>query len=206
MVETNLEAVEVVNEAPAEQEKTSENTQSAPRRPQRSDNRGRGRKGTSGRRTPKKKEFEETVVSINRVAKTVKGGRKIRFAAVVVVGDKKGRYGFANAKAIEVPDAIKKSIEAATKNVHTVELVNADTISHEIVGVFGACKVFLKPAPEGTGIIAGGPVRTMLELAGIRNVYSKIYGSRNPLNVLRATDNGLQNLKSYAQVKALREL
>ena len=100
MVETNLEAVEVVNEAPAEQVKTSENTQSAPRRPQRSDNRGRGRKGTSGRRTPKKKEFEETVVSINRVAKTVKGGRKIRFAAVVVVGDKKGRYGFANAKEI----------------------------------------------------------------------------------------------------------
>ncbi|MCH3977113.1 MAG: 30S ribosomal protein S5 [Bacilli bacterium] len=141
---------------------------------------------------------------MNRISKTVKGGRRLRFAAVVVIGDGKGKFGFANAKAAEVPDAIKKSLELAKKDMHKVEMVKGDTIAHEIVGKFGSCQVFLKPAPEGTGIIAGGPVRAILELAGIRNVYSKVYGSRQPLNILRATTNGLDNLKSYAQVKALR--
>lgn len=170
------------------------------------DNR-RAPRGDRKPRAPREvKEYEERVVSINRVSKTVKGGRRMRFAAVVVIGDGKGRYGFANGKAAEVPDAIKKSLEAAKKNMFRINLVKGDTISHEVIGQFGACRVFLKPAPEGTGIIAGGPVRAILELAGVKNVYSKVYGSRAPLNIIRATNNGLDNLKSYAQIKALRGL
>lgn len=129
------------------------------------DNR-RAPRGDRKPRAPREvKEYEERVVSINRVSKTVKGGRRMRFAAVVVIGDGKGRYGFANGKAAEVPDAIKKSLEAAKKNMFRINLVKGDTISHEVIGQFGACRVFLKPAPEGTGIIAGGPVRAILELA-----------------------------------------
>jgi len=165
-----------------------------------------GRRPTRGRRTaPEAKEYEERVVYINRVSKTTKGGRRLRFSAVTVVGDGKGKYGFASAKAAEVPDAIKKSLDKAKKDTHMVNIVGDDTIAHEIVGRFGACKVFLKPAPAGTGIIAGGPVRAILELAGIKNVYSKVYGSRTALNVLRATDNGLQNLKSREEVIRLRK-
>ena len=169
-------------------------------------NRRGGRRGTKrGARRPREvKEFEERVVYINRVSKTLKGGRRMRFAAVTVIGDGKGRYGYANAKAAEVPDAIKKSIEAAKKDVRKLEIVEGGTIAHEVIGKFGACRVFLKPAPDGTGIIAGGPVRAILELAGIKNVYSKVYGSRNALNVIRATVAGLSDLKSVAQVQALR--
>lgn len=151
------------------------------------------------------KEYEEVVVDINRIAKTVKGGRRMRFSALVVIGDRKGKYGYGTGKAAEVPDAIKKALEAAKRNMHTIHIVKkGDTIAHEIVGKFGACSVFLKPAPEGTGIIAGGPVRAILELSGIRNVTSKVYGSRAPINIIRATENGLTNLKSYSQVQALR--
>lgn len=164
--------------------------------------RGRGQR----RQTRPVKDYEERVVAINRVSKTTKGGRRLRFTAIVVIGYGKGRYGFGNAKAQEVPDAIKKAIEVAKKNTFSVELVKGDTIAHEIIGRFGACKVFLKPAPEGTGVIAGGPVRAILELAGVRNVYSKVYGSRTPLNILKATDNGLKGLKRAAEVKRLREL
>ena len=149
------------------------------------------------------KEFEERIVYINRVSKTVKGGRRMRFSALVVIGDGKGRYGFAQAKAQEVPDAIKKALEAAKRNVKNLDIVN-DTIPHEINGKFGACKVFLKPAPAGTGIIAGGPVRAILELAGVKNVYSKVYGSRAAINIVRSTDNGLQNLRSRETIKKLR--
>ena len=163
------------------------------------------------RRGPKKddrrdqpKEFEERVVFINRVSKTVKGGRRMKFTALVVIGDRKGRYGFALAKAQEVPDAIKKASEAAKKNIHNIKLVKGNTISHEINGQYGACNVYLKPAPEGTGVIAGGPVRAILELAGVQNVCSKVYGSRAPINVIRATSQGLDNLKSYKEMKALR--
>lgn len=151
------------------------------------------------------KEYEEIVVDINRIAKTVKGGRRMRFSALVVVGNKKGKFGFGTGKAAEVPDAIKKALEAAKRNTFQIHIVKkGDTIAHETFGDFGACHVFLKPAPEGTGIIAGGPVRAILELAGIRNVTSKVYGSRAPINIIRATTNGLTGLKSYAQVKALR--
>lgn len=167
---------------------------------------GPRRPGGRRPRQEEKKEFEERVVSINRVSKTLKGGRRMRFAAVTVIGDGKGRYGYAHAKAAEVPDAIKKSLEAAKKDLRKVEIVEGDTIAHEVVGQFGACRVFLKPAPDGTGVIAGGPVRAILELAGIRNVYSKVYGSRNPLNVIRATVAGLSSLKSRATVEALRGL
>ncbi len=150
------------------------------------------------------KEFEERVVYINRVSKTVKGGRRMKFTALVVIGDRKGRYGFALAKASEVPDAIKKAGEAARKNLHTIKLSKGATLSHEVIGKFGACKVYLKPAPEGTGVVAGGPVRAILELAGVQNVCSKVYGSRASINVIRATNEGLSQLKSYAEVKALR--
>jgi small subunit ribosomal protein S5 len=148
--------------------------------------------------------FNDRVVNIKRVSKTVKGGRRMKFTALVVVGDGKGKFGFALGKAAEVPDAIKKATEAAKKNLYSIKLVKGDTISHEINGKYGACNVYLKPAPEGTGIIAGGPVRAVLELAGVRNVCSKVYGSRAPINIIRATTEGLKALKNYKDVKALR--
>ena len=151
-----------------------------------------------------KDDMEERVVFINRVSKTVKGGRRMKFTALVVVGDHKGQYGFALSKAAEVPDAIKKATEAARKKLYTIHLVKGNTISHEVVGKYGACNVYLKPAPEGTGIIAGGPVRAILELAGVQNVCSKVYGSRAPINIIRATNQGLNNLKSYKAMKELR--
>ena len=151
-----------------------------------------------------KDDMEERVVFINRVSKTVKGGRRMKFTALVVVGDHKGHYGFALSKAAEVPDAIKKASEAARKKLYSIHLVKGNTISHEIVGKYGACNVYLKPAPEVTGIIAGGPVRAILELAGVQNVCSKVYGSRAPINIIRATNQGLDNLKSYKTMKELR--
>jgi small subunit ribosomal protein S5 len=158
------------------------------------------------RRVEREKEFEERVVVINRVSKTVKGGRRMRFSALVVVGDKKGRVGFGTGKANEVPDAIKKALEDAKKNVFRVPLVNnGSTIPHEVTGVYGAGEVFLRPATEGTGVIAGGPVRAVLELAGITDVLSKCIGSRTPINVVRATITALKSLKTVNGVAKLRE-
>lgn len=165
---------------------------------------GKGPRGDRRPRAEEPKEYEETVVEINRIAKTVKGGRRMRFSALVVIGNKKGKYGFGTGKAAEVPDAIKKALEAAKRNTFELHIVKGGTLAHEIIGKFGACSVFLKPAPEGTGIIAGGPVRAILELAGVRNVTSKVYGSRAPINIIRATTNGLTSLKSYKEVQALR--
>ena len=167
------------------------------------DRRG-GRPGQRRDRRVEPKEFEDRVVFINRVSKTVKGGRRMKFTALVAIGDRKGRYGFAVGKAAEVPDAIKKATEAAKKNLHKIHLVKGSTLSHEVIGKFGACNVYLKPAPEGTGIIAGGPVRAILELAGVQNVCSKVYGSRAAINIVRATSQGLDNLKSYKEMKILR--
>jgi small subunit ribosomal protein S5 len=154
---------------------------------------------------PFEKQYEERVVSINRISKTVKGGKHMRFAALVVIGDGKGNYGFGTGKSAEVPDAIKKALESAKKNMFHVSIVKNGTIAHEIIGEFGSAKVFLKPAPEGTGIIAGGPVRAVLELAGIKNIYSKVYGSRTPINCVRATSSGLSNVRTSAQIAALRK-
>lgn len=186
--------------APNEQPKSNRPHGDRPR-----GDRPHGKRGDHRRpRSEEPKEYEEVVVEINRIAKTVKGGRRMRFSALVVIGNKKGKYGFGTGKAAEVPDAIKKALEAAKKNTFEIHIVKGDTLSHEVIGKFGACSVFLKPAPEGTGIIAGGPVRAILELAGVRNVTSKVYGSRAPINIIRAAHNGLSNLKSYKQVQALR--
>ena len=148
-------------------------------------------------------DLQEKVVVINRVAKVVKGGRTFRFSALVVVGDGAGHIGVGNGKAAEVPDAIKKAIEDAKKNVVEVPIVN-DTIPHEMIGNFGSGKVLLKPAGEGTGLIAGGAARSVLELAGYKNIRTKNLGSNNPRNAVFATIKALQDMKTAEQVAALR--
>ena len=148
-------------------------------------------------------QFEERLVSINHVTKVVKGGRRYRFSAVVVVGDKNGHVGLGTGKAIEIPDAIKKAVEDAKKNLIEVSIVNT-TIPHEVTGVYGAGRVFLKPAPDGTGVIAGGPVRAVIEMAGIQNILSKSLGSSTPINIVRATMAGLTSLRTIEDVAAIR--
>ena len=148
-------------------------------------------------------ELKEKVVAINRVAKVVKGGRTFRFSAVVVVGDENGHVGVGNGKASEVPDAIRKAIEDAKKNLVTVPVVGT-TIPHEYVGKFGSANVLLKPAEEGTGIIAGGSVRPVLELAGYRNIRTKIIGTNNPRNVVYATIEGLKSMQTVESVAKKR--
>ncbi len=148
-------------------------------------------------------DLEERVVHINRVAKVVKGGRNFRFSALVVVGDGNGHVGMGMAKALEVPEAIRKAIQDAKKHVIQVPMVGT-TIPHEITGVFGAGEVLLKPSVEGTGVIAGGAVRAVCELAGIRDIRTKNIGSANPRNIVNATFNALENLKSAEEVAQLR--
>ena len=148
-------------------------------------------------------EYEERVVAVNRVSKTVKGGRVMKFAALVVIGDQKGTIGVGQGKAAEVPDAIRKAIEDAKKNLVTISL-KGSSIPHEVIGEFGAGRVLLKPAAPGTGVIAGGAVRAVVEVAGIKDIRTKCLRSRNPQNVVNATVEGLKSLRTAEQVAAAR--
>jgi small subunit ribosomal protein S5 len=148
-------------------------------------------------------EFQEKLVAVNRVAKVVKGGRQFGFTALTVVGDGNGRVGYGYGKARELPQAIQKAMQAARKRLHTVAL-KKDTLQYELRGSHGATRVLMLPASDGTGVIAGGAMRAVLECAGVRNVLAKSYGSRNPINVVRATMNALSGMRSPTQIAAKR--
>ena len=148
-------------------------------------------------------EFTNKLIAVNRITKVVKGGRNMRFAALVVVGDGKGQVGLGTGKAAEVPMAIEKAVQHAKRNLVSVPIAGT-TIPHEIIGVFGRGHVFMKPAPEGTGVIAGGPVRAVLEVCGIKDIRTKSHGTNNPINCAKAAIQGLKDLKSAEQVAALR--
>jgi small subunit ribosomal protein S5 len=152
-----------------------------------------------------KLDLQEKLVALNRVSKTVKGGRIARFTAIMVVGDGVGHVGYGLGKAAEVPDAIRKGIEDAKKNLITVSL-KGTTIPHEVIGIYGAGSVLLKPAAEGTGVIAGGTVRSILEMAGIKDIRAKCLRSTNPTNVVRATFEGLRELRTAEEVARMRDI
>lgn len=155
-------------------------------------------------REPRPKQFEEEIINIGRVTKVTKGGRHFRFSATVAVGNRKGLVGIGTGKANEVPDAIKKAVAAATKNVVNVSIVDERTIPHEAIGVRGASRVMLKPASKGTGVKAGGPVRAVLELAGVKDILSKSLGSNTKINMAYATLEALKSQKTAEQVAKLR--
>ncbi len=152
---------------------------------------------------PKHLELEDRVVAINRVTKVVKGGRRLRFAALVIVGDKNGHVGFGTGKAQEVPEAIRKAVESAKKNLIEVPVVGT-TIPHDVIGTFCGGRILMKPAVEGPGVAAGGTVRAVLELAGVNDITTKSLGSSTPINVVRAVVDGLKQLKRAEEVAALR--
>ena len=155
------------------------------------------------KREPRPKLYEEEIINIGRVTKVTKGGRHFRFSATVAVGDRKGKIGIGTGKSNEVPDAIKKAVQAATKNVVNVSIVDG-TIPHEAIGVQGASKVMLKPASKGTGVKAGGPVRSVLELAGVKDILSKSLGSNTKINMAYATLNALKSQKKVEEIAMLR--
>jgi len=148
-------------------------------------------------------DLKEKLVAVNRVAKVVKGGRNFRFSALVVVGDENGHVGCGMGKATEIPEAIRKAVESAKRNMIEVP-ISGTTIPHEILGKFGRGQVLMMPAPEGTGVLAGGHARAVLELAGVKDIRTKSYGSNNPINCVKATVEGLRQLKTAAQVSRLR--
>ena len=170
-------------------------------RPPRRDDRGPRRDRRDRNEEPP--EFEEKLVAVNRVTKTVKGGRNMRFSALIVIGDKKGRVGVGMGKAVEIPEAIRKASEAAKKSLVTIS-TKGTSIPHETIGRFGTAKVVLLPAPEGTGVIAGGPARAVLELCGVKDIRTKSYGTNNPINTVKATLEGLKALRTAEQVAKLR--
>ena len=180
-----------------EEVKTTEKVEKAERKPRQS-------KEKRGPRQRQPKLYEEEVISIGRVTKVTKGGRHFRFSAVVVVGDKKGRVGLGTGKSNEVPDAIKKASQAAAKNIVKVSIVEERTIPHEAIGVCGASRVMLKPANKGTGVKAGGPVRSVLEMAGIKDILSKSLGSSTKVNMAYATLEALKSQKTIEEVARLR--
>ena len=169
-----------------------------------SDRRNNNRRPRNRNFSRQKSDLEEKVIDINRVTKVVKGGRQFRFSATVVVGNRKGKVGLGTGKAKEMPDAVKKATRAASKNLINVELIENRTISHEIISKEGAVRVLLKPATKGTGVKAGGPVRDVLELAGVKDVLSKSLGSSTKINTARATLKALKDQKSPAHIAALR--
>lgn len=194
------EKIEKVEAAETEENTNTEKTSRPAKREPR--NRGEKRQRDSRQRQPKL--YEEATIAIGRVTKVTKGGRHFRFSAVVVVGDRKGKVGLGTGKANEVPDAIKKAKEAAVKNIVTVSLVDNRTIPHEAIGVCSASKVMLKPAAKGTGIKAGGAVRKVLEMAGVKDILSKSQGSKTKINTAYATLRALQSQKSVEEVARLR--
>ncbi len=158
----------------------------------------------NNRREEVKKLYEDKIISIGRVTKVTKGGRTFRFSVTVAVGDRKGKVGIGTGKSNEIPEAVSKAIKEAEKNIITIDIVDNRTISHEVIGVCGAAKVMIKPAKEGRGIIAGGPVRIILELAGVKDVVSKSLGSHTQINTSRATMDALLKQKSVAHIASLR--
>lgn len=161
-------------------------------------------------KTPFKKQmsptgFEEKVVQIKRISKTTKGGRHMRFSALVVIGNKNGQVGFGMGKSIEVPDAIRKALKNANNNIHQVKMNKNGTVFHENIGKHGASRVLVKPAPKGTGIIAGGPVRAVVELAGYNDIYTKSLGSSTPINVIRGTVKALSEQYTPSEIASLRD-
>ena len=193
-----LENVTEVVEAPAQAE-------AKPAKSERENRKPRGfKRNQDGKRNEKVSDgFDKKMVTVNRISKTVKGGRKMRFNALVVVGDRNGRVGIGMGKAAEVTLAIEKATSDAKKHVVSVDL-NATTIPHEVIGVFETTKVIMMPSKEGNGVIAGGAVRDVVELAGIRDITTKLYGSNNPVNCVKATFDGLTKLRSAEKIAALR--
>ena len=197
---------EIKNEEKVVNTEKVEKTEKTGSKPRKFDNKNRKPRNNNGdKRVQKpKSDLEDKVIEIRRVTKVVKGGRQFRFAATVVVGNKKGLVGLGTGKAHEMPDAVKKATQAATKNVVKIDLIDNRTISHDITVKEGAVRVMLKPAKEGTGVKAGGPVRDVLELAGVKDVLSKSLGSSTKVNMARATLNALKLQKSPAHVAELR--
>lgn len=193
------------NEASAPEAVATIPVEAPSERPARGERSERKRSSRRAERSERKRsEYEERVVKIQRISKTTKGGRTLRFSALVVVGNRRGKVGFATAKALEVPNAIRKALRAAENNVKDVAINKSGTLYHEIIGTSGAAKVLLKPAPSGTGIIAGGPIRAIIELAGYTDIYTKNLGNNTSINMIAATMNGILQQLTPKRVAKLR--
>lgn len=197
-MENNNVEQKVVETAPAAKTTTNQKTKAAPKKES-------AKKPSFKKETTPASSFEERVVKIKRISKTTKGGRMMRFSALVVIGDKKGTVGFGMGKSNEVPDAIRKAIKNANNNLIKIKQTKKGSIYHDVNGRHGAAKVMLLPAPEGTGIIAGGPVRAVVELAGFSDIYTKSRGSNSPMNVIRATIDGLLQQFTPQEIARLRD-